>query len=357
MKQLSFKNIGVQELDAKEMVNFLGCIIFLIILSACQKETEEIQISEYFNEYEGYFVKDLYVQDVTGTNGAYFRLYSSDETYLISFIDNHDFSIKILKDSSLNFNNNRSMIQDEMSPLKNKEFELNNFEHENPKILNIELITSNINESGTHFILEFIEKPKLKSDWVGQNYYSEVHYTHDNFVGVVPYIQAGTYWPLVEFTYKRFWYSLSYRSLKEDGETYYRTVHHYDYHQNSYGHYRVGLRMRLDKRSSLNHSQTYFIVYEKSAMVGRDCSIGTFDSRNCYVATAPAGTTAFVWPDKYGHLYHTPVNGNECPLPGSSFDSYNCHVAKIPTGSWPNDTWGFVHNNSLYVRPNRIFPI
>jgi hypothetical protein len=58
-----------------------------------------------------------------------------------------------------------------------------------------------------------------------------------------------------------------------------------------------------------------------------------FDGSNCWVATAPAGTTPFVWQGT--QLYHTPASGNSCPLAGSHFDGTNCKVATAPAGTTP----------------------
>lgn len=70
--------------------------------------------------------------------------------------------------------------------------------------------------------------------------------------------------------------------------------------------------------------------------------IGSYDGANCYVGTAPTGTTAFI---HNGNFYYTPLNGT-CPYPGSSYDGANCYVTAIPSGAQP-----FIHNNKWYVHP------
>lgn len=72
------------------------------------------------------------------------------------------------------------------------------------------------------------------------------------------------------------------------------------------------------------------------------CPCGNYDGANCYVGTAPSGTSAFIYSNNF---YYTPVNGNQCPLPGSSFDGANCFVRSIPS-----NTTGFIYNNSWYVQ-------
>lgn len=81
---------------------------------------------------------------------------------------------------------------------------------------------------------------------------------------------------------------------------------------------------------------------------GSDCAIpcpliGSFDSANCWVGEAPPNTTAFIYS---GNFYYSPVNGNQCPRPGSWFDGANCFVTKIPAGAKP-----FIWTNMWYVEP------
>ncbi len=69
---------------------------------------------------------------------------------------------------------------------------------------------------------------------------------------------------------------------------------------------------------------------------------GWFDSANCQVGKAPAGTTAFIWG---GNYYYTPISGNQCPYPGSWYDGANCFVQKVPTGVVP-----FIYKNHWYYK-------
>jgi hypothetical protein len=71
--------------------------------------------------------------------------------------------------------------------------------------------------------------------------------------------------------------------------------------------------------------------------------IGSYDGANCWVGQPPAGTQAFIWATNF---YYTPVNGNQCPLPGSSYDGANCFVKAIPSGTSP-----FIWANNWYVGP------
>ncbi|MFY0572327.1 S1 family peptidase [Archangium lansingense] len=68
-----------------------------------------------------------------------------------------------------------------------------------------------------------------------------------------------------------------------------------------------------------------------------------YDGANCYVASPPAGTTAFIYNN---NLYYTALPGNQCPLSGSWYDGANCYVGWPPAG-----TTAFVYNNNLYYTP------
>tara|TARA_R110001592_G_scaffold325782_4_gene606142 strand:+ start:26397 stop:28055 length:1659 start_codon:yes stop_codon:yes gene_type:complete len=79
---------------------------------------------------------------------------------------------------------------------------------------------------------------------------------------------------------------------------------------------------------------------------------GDFDSKNCFIATAPEGSTPFIYDTENstvnnGNFYYTPINGNQCPLPGSYYDGNNCFVQTIPNNCIP-----FIHNNSFYIIRN-----
>lgn len=73
-----------------------------------------------------------------------------------------------------------------------------------------------------------------------------------------------------------------------------------------------------------------------------NCPCGTYDGSNCYVGTAPSGSTAFIYNNNF---YYTAINGNQCPLAGSSYDGANCFLMTIPS-----NTTGFIYNNSWYAQ-------
>jgi len=72
--------------------------------------------------------------------------------------------------------------------------------------------------------------------------------------------------------------------------------------------------------------------------------IGNWDTRNCYLNTAPAGTVAFIDDNSF---YYSPliVAGQPtCPLSGSSWDTKNCFVSNIP-----QNRTGFIYQNKFYL--------
>lgn len=85
-----------------------------------------------------------------------------------------------------------------------------------------------------------------------------------------------------------------------------------------------------------------------SAAVAAQCDpcpgLGSWDTRNCYVMSAPQGSKAFVYD---GNLYVTSPNGQPsgCP-PGTAWDTANCHAGAVPSGRQ-----AFVYDNKLYLEP------
>ncbi len=70
---------------------------------------------------------------------------------------------------------------------------------------------------------------------------------------------------------------------------------------------------------------------------------GWFDGANCYLGSAPNGTTAFIYA---GNYYYTALPGPSCPLPGTWYDGANCFVQAVPPGATP-----FIFDNNWYYVP------
>jgi hypothetical protein len=108
-------------------------------------------------------------------------------------------------------------------------------------------------------------------------------------------------------------------------------------------YYKLGTLIYFDSRTN---AANFRIAFNRSDFRGRDCSFGGYDGHNCYVGTAPSGTTAFI---SNGKFCYTPLNGNQCPYPGSTFDGANCFVTYIP-----ESCDAFIYNNKWYVKPDII---
>ncbi|MDX9942427.1 MAG: hypothetical protein RBS53_09415 [Bacteroidales bacterium] len=345
----------------------LFCFAFLW---GCSKIDSEIPLepSVFVDEYAGYFVRDLLVFDEDSINSAYFRIYAKNERELNKFIDIHDFRLGIFKEEE-SLKVKESLAKTELL-LENKPYQIEDYlpdlKEVEDNVVTIELITDNIFEFVSFFYLEIIEnqltnknlESHLKGSfpdpdhfyWTNQSsqtWRNPIRFANHPFVGIISF---QTQWPNQPYATRlvRDWLLGSWRYF--DGYKYTKIdvgVHFEDF-WNWYN--RIAFEVTYPKASSFSPADTYLAVYKKDDYRGRDCTIGTFDTRNCYVATAPVGTTAFVFPDKFGHLYHTHLPGNDpCPLPGSASDGHNCWVAAIPNG-----TSGFVIGRNLYVRPNLL---
>ncbi len=334
----------------------------MALMFGCAKEEKQMQLepSEFINEYEGYFVKDLLVYDENNVNSAYFRVYSEDENMVNEYINDHRFSLCSLDENEVEEFKKTAIEFDEISTKTgsdgNDEIDLANYIMDGP-VITIELVTQNISDQGAGFFLK-VEKKEAN---ISKNYVpgyedisTAIRYSSNSphsFLGVFSLLDPAPYWPLAEAQYR---WNNRWEPMYSYGQIIRQILGLNNYHArlaNSWGFSRVAFLMRRHLGAThISHYESYRIAFEWNDYRGRHCEIGKFDSRNCYVATAPAGSTAFMYPNNMGHLYYTPLSGNQCPLPGSYFDSVNCWVAKIP-----NHTTGFIIDQKhMYVRPQPI---
>jgi hypothetical protein len=98
--------------------------------------------------------------------------------------------------------------------------------------------------------------------------------------------------------------------------------------------------------NALTTKNTYLLTAKvANDKCGEPCPfMGSYDGANCWLGEAPAGTAAFIYANNF---YYTPVNGNQCPRPGSWYDGANCFVTAIhPKAKTP-----FIFANGWYVAP------
>lgn len=321
----------------------LSCIALIVMSMSCQKE-EQVLLTEVSNsmaQSDGKFKKEIIVTDESGKNQAFYVIYSDDENLLSKFLAANELSLKI------NVEDVETLKSFDLSSQTRLKSGAENFDlNQEPKII-IELVTANLEDYVNSYSLE-VNSTRLKSasDFIFG--YPVGYTTSNNFIGAVH--RGYGYEFVAQFEYKKHWYSFwtdftvnggnawfvypsneYYISLDEDYDFYKRRIIIYPHY------YQNGIN--------------YSIAYSRNDFRGQFCTIGSYDTANCYVGTAPSGTSAFIWgPDSNNlNFYYTPINGNQCPLAGSSFDGNACYVMGIPSSCDP-----FVWNNNWYVKTDII---
>jgi hypothetical protein len=308
----------------------------IIIFFSCTKEDQKLNMknSDASIGTEGKFVKEIVVYDENLENSAYFRISSDTEQFLNDYLNSFTLTLRtdnnFIPDLKLDENKNGSV-----DPEKRDNYNLSS----EPMVI-VELITANLNNDVTNYYLELQSNQLRSTDWVMGTPVGYI--TSNNFIGVVHYEEG--YEILVQKRYKDHWYS----SWKNYGSTYWVGKYYLQYwlYYNLGDYYRRGL---VVYPCLYQQYTNYFIAYSNEEFRGNECAIGSWDNRNCCVGTPPSGTTAFMYPNNHGNFYYTPVNGNQCPRPGSYFDGNNCFVISIPSS-----TWGFIYNNKWYVKGEKI---
>ncbi|NQU87908.1 MAG: hypothetical protein HQ541_19335 [Mariniphaga sp.] len=333
-------------------INFLAMVVLLFaVFNGCQKdeilEVSEKEVSEYYNEY-GKYQKNIIVYDESGNNSLFLLIHSDFPNAVENFLASTELILEL--NNEIDFDNLKSKSIDEEPINESDNLKLPN-QVLNRKV-NIELITENIQANTSSYYLHVKAKEvilKSASDFQWGPYAS--YKTTGDFIGVVHQGFFGTGYDIYVYLEKtNSWlagWDILWQGLREGdlSSNYYWVCLNYTATGNPY--YKIGAGVYLDSRASVAN---YYIAYSKDAFRGRSCTIGSYDTRNCYVGIAPSGTTAFMHPNAQGAFYYTPINGNECPLPGSSFDTANCYVVDIPSSCE-----GFIHNNKWYVKPDKIY--
>jgi hypothetical protein len=321
--------------------NLYFIIIFLTVFISCTKErqTPPLGKSEIIKEAEGKFMKEVMISDESGKNSAYYRIYSDSKEILEKYLESYSLILKTAIDLPIDLTSNKGTEQ------TLKSTDIKNFDLQSDPSVIIELVTVNLEKNIKNYYLE-VQKKKLKStaDFIWG--YPVSYTTTGDFIGVVHYEEG--YEIAVKMNYKECWLC-SWKDVYINGGNGFwvgRYIGSYWLRFATGSYYKRGLTIYPHLYQV---STNYYIAYSADDFRGNVCSIGSWDTRNCYVGTAPTGTTAFVYPNNTGNFYYSPVNGNQCPLPGSSFDGGNCYVTAIP-----NSTWGFIWNNSWYVKSDKI---
>jgi len=325
----------------------LFLVLLIFSLMSCDKEEQvsfektNEQISNSLSNNEGTFKEDIVITDESGKNSAFFAVYSDDKNLLSAFLEANEFSLLINEDDIATLKSAKTSDLKQTKSSSN-EFDLN----QEPQII-IDLITDNLQENVESYSLNIKQKnSKTTKDFIYG--YPVAYTTSNNFIGAVHY--GDGYEFVAKIEYKSEWYS-SWKYLTINGANawfiYPASIYYISYSKSP--SYKLGLVIYPHYyQKTIN----YKIAYSRDNFRGRNCTIGGYDGRNCYVGTPPNGTTAFIYSypgNESGNFYYSAVNGNQCPYPGSYFDGANCFVLDIPS-----TCSGFIYQNNWYVKADII---
>lgn len=323
----------------------------LTVFNACQKDDaiKKTELPSYVSsKYEpefGKYTKEMIVYDSSGENSLFIALHADKDEYIQQYLRN--FKLELV--SGPNWQD--LMLKSGNLPEKNRFTNTS----EIPKLaleqkVTVEFLAYNLKDN-TNYGLSVVKilpenGNKLKSgDFIYGQYNDFV--TTESFIGVVHkgYGWDGNNYDLMTFFSKKDcwlcgWDFLGSRLLIGD-----HPYEYYEYVEDYSGDaYKLAVGVYFDARET--DGSCLFVTDIKNNFRGQQCSIGSYDFANCFVGTPPPGTTAFI---SGGQFYYTPINGNQCPLPGSEFDGANCWVMTIPTNAEP-----FIWSNNWYVKTDRI---
>lgn len=323
------------------------CLLFLFLFCKCAKDNLSPQESEKsqvcFEYFENEVKKEITVSDNTGENKAFFMVYAENKFHLENFLNSY--SLNLITDPGRNykdvFKKNTELKAAEGNQLVN--FNLD----ESPKVY-LELLYENIKAEGSCLFVEIVKSNLKSTNYIPGGLIGWTTINGD-FLGTVHRGFGSEY--LVQWTYKEKWYSkLKYVEIGDVNAWFiYPSGAYYGGIKNKSDWYKLNMIIRPDYYQT---EVNYIVAYDLPDMRGHDCSIGSYDTYNCYVGSPPSGSEAFVYTyQSSGNTWfmYTPVNGNQCPLPGSSFDGANCQYRQVPDGA----DW-FLWNNKWYVKPNII---
>jgi hypothetical protein len=335
--------------------NYIMLIVLLLFIGVTSCEKDETNVIESKVEVscsealsDGKYLKEIVVTDETGKNQAFYAIYSNDETLLNQFYESHNFLITIEKHDikSMKPRSETLNLKESKSDFNERDYPgLNSSEPD----INIILINYNIEEGTASFSLS-IESNYVKNDYPVNT--SITYQTTEDFIGVVHRCHGHDF--IIEMIYKNCWLCFEKNYLQDGYLKYWKIYPNPNHYYSDYldiSTWRRAIRVyRHINQSSIN----YEIVYSVNNFRGQECLLGTYDNNNygeCYVATAPVGSTPFIWgpnPNDLRFYYHA-LNGNQCPLAGSWFDGYSCFVVAIPTGAEP-----YLWNRNMLVRSQRL---
>ncbi len=329
--------------------------LLFIVLNSCQKDdsaTIEVEDISAFKDEYGQFRKEIVVYDETKQNSLFFLIHANYSGDIENYLETHKLTLICETDENINNWENKATRNITTKSAKQQlPIPQEIIDHK----VNIELITENIHSNINTFYLD-VEKldNNLKSGDSFQFGEFAAYKTTGDFIGVVHKgywdDNSGDEYDIYVYLEKtNSWlagWDILWQDLRdgEAGSNHYACCLNYTTTGNPY--YKIGAGVYLDNRTN---AANYIVAYNKDDYRGRTCTIGSYDKANCHVGTAPTGTTAFMYPDAQGAFYYTPINGNQCPYPGSSFDGAHCYVIDIPS-----TCEGFIYNNKWFVKTDKL---
>lgn len=307
-----------------------------LVFSACQsnslldKQSNDTDLLTSDSEWE--FTKDLTLTN--GNNTAYLRICSNYEDSLNNYLEGIDISLIIRTYENMEEN---KQLEEIFSPYENQivdGLDKNNLSFQEPSVI-IQHLGCNLEPNVYSHSIRFA--PKLLKAF--NPIPIEAHETpvENRFIGIVAEADGGVNL-YVKTMFKTSWYS-SWTQFAI-GTTLTRPGYIYKYAD--FVPYKLRMQLYRDTEDRVYPTYDFFDVVNDFQRTGTNCLIGSYDGATCYVGTPPSGTTAFI--SSGNKFYYTPVNGNQCPLAGSSYDGANCFVANVPEYAVAS-----VWNNKWYV--------
>jgi hypothetical protein len=314
----------------------LSFIVLFLALVSCEKEEKNLQneignkVTNSMYTSEGLFKNEIVITDESGKNSLFIAIYSDFESAIDEYLNSTKLKLVLEKKEIIEAMKQKSKNIDASVKVDNQKPEIKD-EHS----VIVEIVRANLETHVEGYSLEVQTKDNNSKSFIYGTYANYVN--SSDFAGIVHRGDGYDLW--VSTNYKLSWYrpwTNVYAGYLYPSGLYYAYV-------DTYNTYRTGIGVYLDARQG---SINYLMTFSKDNYYGHDCTIGSYDTRNCYVGTPPSGTTAFIYANNF---YYTPVSGNQCPMPGSWFDGVNCFVMEIPGNCSP-----FIWANSWYVKPDII---
>lgn len=326
------------------------------VFNGCQKEEAitKKELPDLSSKYEpefGKFKEEIIVYDTSGENSLFVALHADKPEYIKDYLKN--FKLELV--NSPNWSN--TYLKSGKLTEKKQTNSLTEIPKEEiDRKVTVEFLAYNLKDVNNSFSLSIskikhVNDNMLKSgDFLYGQYVDFV--TTESFLGVVHrgYGWDGNDYDLMTFFSKKDcwlcgWDFLGSRLLIGD-----HPYEYYEYVEDYSGNaYKLGVGVYFDSRET--DGACLFITDIKENFRGQNCSIGSYDTANCYVGTAPTGTNAFInYNPSNGdvYFYYTPLPGNVCPV-GLGFDGVNYAYQKVPTNCDP-----FILSNNWYVKPDKI---